>query len=97
MKVLALTSLSLFLVLTGLFIISISHDGDFLDLLFEVCSAFGTVGLSRGATGELDQVGRIVICLIMFAGRLGPLTLAFFLATRTQPKVRYPEGQVFLG
>lgn len=97
MKVLALTALSLFMVLSGLFVISIGHDGDFLDLLFEVCSAFGTVGLSRGATGELDEIGRLVICVIMFAGRLGPLTLAFFLATRTQPKVRYPEGQVFLG
>jgi trk system potassium uptake protein TrkH len=97
MKVLALTALSLFLVFSGLFIISIGHDGEFLDLLFEVCSAFGTVGLSRGATAELNEVGRFVICLIMFAGRLGPLTLAFFLATRTQPKVRYPEGQVFLG
>ena len=74
-----------------------TYDGDFIDLVFEVCSAFGTVGLSRGATGELDELGRVVIIAIMFVGRLGPLTLAFFLATQTTPKVRYPEGKVFLG
>lgn len=97
MKVLALTSLSIFLVLIGLFLTSLTYQGDCLDLLFEVCSAFGTVGLSRGATGELDEFGRAMIILIMFVGRLGPLTLAFFLATQNKPKVQYPEGKVFLG
>ncbi len=97
MKVLALTSLSIFLVLTGLFLVSLTYQGTFIDLVFEVFSAFGTVGLSRGATGELDEFGRLVIIAIMFVGRLGPLTLAFFLATQTTPKVRYPEGKVFLG
>lgn len=97
MKVLALTALSLFLVFIGLFLASLTYDGEFIDLVFEVCSAFGTVGLSRGATGELDALGRAVIVAIMFVGRLGPLTLAFFLATKTTPKVRYPEGKVFLG
>ncbi|MEW9920163.1 potassium transporter TrkG [Marimonas sp. MJW-29] len=97
MKVLALTSLSLFLVLIGLFLVSLTYRGDFLDLLFEVTSAFGTVGLSRGATGELDEFGRIFIIVIMFVGRLGPLTLGFFLAKRSMPRVRYPDGRVYLG
>ncbi|MGB7288940.1 MAG: potassium transporter TrkG [Candidatus Macondimonas sp.] len=79
------------------FIITVSHDGDFLDLIFEVASAFGTVGLSRGATGELDGVGRAVIILLMFIGRVGPLTLGFFLATRAIPRIRYPASRVFLG
>ncbi|MXQ09169.1 Ktr system potassium transporter B [Alphaproteobacteria bacterium GH1-50] len=97
MKVLALTTVSLFLVLAGLFLMSITYEGDFLDMVFEVTSAFGTVGLSRGATGELSEAGRAVIIVMMFFGRLGPLTLGFFLAVRSQPRVRYPEGQVFLG
>ena len=97
MKVLALTALSLFLVLIGLFLVSLTYRGDFLDLLFEVTSAFGTVGLSRGATGELDTWGRLFIIVIMFVGRLGPLTLGFFLATRSMPRVRYPDGRVYLG
>ena len=97
LKVLALTTVSMLLVLTGIFITSISHDGNFLDLAFEVTSAFGTVGLSRGTTGELDTVGRITIMLIMFLGRVGPLTIGFFLATRSVPRVRYPKGQIYLG
>lgn len=97
MKVLALTALSLFLVFIGLFLASLTFQGDFFDLVFEVCSAFGTVGLSRGATADLDELGRAIIIAIMFVGRLGPLTLAFFLATQATPRVRYPEGKVFLG
>ncbi len=97
LKVLALCMVSLLTIMIGIFLISISHDGDFLDLTFEVVSAFGTVGLSRGATGELDLVGRIVIMAIMFIGRVGPLTLGFFLATRTYPRIRYPSSKVYLG
>ncbi|WP_425100050.1 TrkH family potassium uptake protein [Tropicibacter sp. S64] len=97
MKVMALTTISLLVVLTGMFVISISHDAEFLDLAFEVTSAFGTVGLSRGATPHLDGMGRTVVMVIMFLGRVGPLTLGFFLATRSTPRVRYPRGEVYLG
>ena len=97
MKVMALTTISIFVVLVGIFLISISHDEAFLDLAFEATSAFGTVGLSRGATGELDGFGRAVIIAIMFLGRVGPLTLGFFLATHSRPRVRYPKGDVYLG
>lgn len=97
MKVLALTMLSLLLVMFSAFVILLSHDGNFLDLLFEVTSAFGTVGLSRGATGDLDDPGRAVIMLLMFIGRVGPLTLGFFLASQMPPRIRYPASRVFLG
>ena len=97
LKVMALTAISMILVFVGIFLLTLSHDGDFLDIAFEVASAFGTVGLSRGYTGELDDFGRAVIMAVMFLGRVGPLTLGFFLATRVTPRVRYPEGQVHLG
>lgn len=97
LKVMALLTISLFVILAGIFLIAATHDIDFLVVAFEVTSAFGTVGLSQGATGELNDFGRAVICVIMFLGRLGPLTLGFFLATKTPPRVKYPEGQVFLG
>ncbi|MFC6489294.1 TrkH family potassium uptake protein [Nitratireductor sp. GCM10026969] len=97
LKVLALAMLSLMALMTGLFIIMLSHDGHFLDLAFEVTSAFGTVGLSRGATSELDDLGRAVIMVLMFIGRIGPLTLGFFLATRVPPRIRYPSGRIYLG
>ncbi|RKF17182.1 Ktr system potassium transporter B [Roseovarius spongiae] len=97
MKVMALTTISLLLVFSAMFVISISHDGEFTDLAFEVTSAFGTVGLSRGATAELDGLGRAIVMALMYFGRVGPLALGFFLATRSVPRVRYPAGQVYLG
>lgn len=97
MKVLALTTISMLLVLTGIFAISISHEGQFLDLAFEVTSAFGTVGLSRGSTGNLDGFGQALIIVTMFIGRVGPLAVGFLLATRSMPRVRYPAGQIYLG
>lgn len=97
MKVMALTTISIVLMLTGIFFISITHDGEFLHLAFEVASAFGTVGMSMGATEDLDGFGRAMIMIIMFLGRVGPLTLGFFLATQGVPRVRYPAGQVYLG
>jgi trk system potassium uptake protein TrkH len=78
-------------------VITLTHDGDFLDLAFEVTSAFGTAGLSRGTTGELDGLGRAVIVALMFIGRIGPLTLGFFLATSTAPRLKYPASRIYLG
>lgn len=97
LKVMALLTVSLFVIITGLFIIVATHEIDFLVAMFEVTSAFGTVGLSQGATGELNDIGRAVIILIMFLGRVGPLSLGIFLATKIPPRVKRPEGEVFLG
>lgn len=97
LKVMALTAISLVTVFVAVFLITASHEGHFLDISFEVASAFGTVGLSRGFTGEMNGFGQAVIMAVMFLGRVGPLTLGFFLATRATPRVRYPEGEVHLG
>ena len=97
LKVMALTTLSLLIVLIGTFLVTLSNRVDFLDLFFEVASAFGTVGLSRGVTPQLDALGRIVVAAVMFIGRVGPLTLGFLLATSLPPRVRYPARHVYLG
>jgi trk system potassium uptake protein TrkH len=97
MKVLALISLTLMLVMSATFVLTLTQRGDFLTLLFEAVSAFGTVGLSMGATRELDELGRAIVVMLMFVGRIGPLALGLFLATRLPPRVRYPSGQIFLG
>ncbi len=96
-KVMALTTVTVLILFFGLFLLVIGNDGEFLTLAFEVVSAFGTVGLSMGATDTLDGLGRAVIILIMFLGRVGPLVLGFFLATQVRPRVRYPKGQIYLG
>ena len=96
-KVLALTMVSLMLVLVSLFLLMLVQETDFLLLAFEITSAFGTVGLSMGATGQLEPVGELIVMAVMFLGRVGPLTLGFFLATRSRPQVRYPPGQIYIG
>lgn len=96
-KVLALTVVSLLTVMTALFLLTLFQQAPFLDLAFETASAFATVGLSRGVTGELGPAGQAVIMATMFIGRVGPLTLGFFLATRVPPRLRYPPGQVHIG
>ena len=93
----ALISIASAVIFTAVFLMALSHDGEFIDIAFEVSSAFGTTGLSRGYTTELSDFGRLVIMAVMFLGRVGPLTLGFFLATRMMPRVRYPAGQVHLG
>jgi trk system potassium uptake protein TrkH len=72
--------------------------GRFLELFFESVSAFGTVGLSMGATGRLSDAGKILIMLLMFIGRLGPLTISVAIAQREKrAEVRYAEEQLMIG
>lgn len=67
-------------------------------VLFEVVSAFGTVGLSTGITADLPAAGHVILVLLMFVGRLGPITMATALALRDRPR-RYelPEGRTIVG
>jgi len=97
LKVMALLTISIFLILGSLFALLLTQPLPFLDLLFEASSAFGTVGLSRGVTGDLDDTGRAIICCLMLAGRLGPLFIGYSMAREAQPLVRYPEGKIYLG
>lgn len=97
MKLVALLSISLMLILSTSFMLVQTQSLPALPVLFEAASAFGTVGLSMGVTVELDGFGRAVIIVLMFLGRVGPLALGLFLATRIPPRVRYPRGEIFLG
>lgn len=98
MKALAIFVISGSAVFIGIFILSITEpDARLVMIAFEVFSAFGTVGLSMGLTGELSAVGQYLVMVLMFIGRLGPLTLAFTLATRDNRSISYPKEDVFTG
>jgi trk system potassium uptake protein TrkH len=72
--------------------------GLFLELLFEVVSAFGTVGLSVGITPQLSSVGKLIIILVMYLGRLGPLSIAVALTGKeTRSRFKYAEENVMIG
>ncbi len=71
----------------------------FQDLLFEVVSAMGTVGLSTGVTPHLSGIGRVIIILDMFIGRVGPLAVvtALLNAGTSRVKIGYPEEKIMIG
>jgi trk system potassium uptake protein TrkH len=94
---LAIVIISLFVIFLTIFALSITENAPFLMIVFETFSAFGTVGLSMGLTGDLSPIGKEIIIVLMFIGRIGPLTLAFSLARAQKSNVRYPDGEVFTG
>ncbi len=78
--------------------LSFTEKSSFLKIFFEVFSAFGTVGLSRGLTPELTIWGKIIIIITMFTGRIGPLTLALAITEKKAiRRYEYPEERVIIG
>jgi len=99
-KTTALAFLSIVSVSTVLVImLKVEPKHDFLSLFFEVVSAFGTVGLSLGITPFLSDAGKFVIVIMMFVGRIGPLTLLLAMPSRryVDQGVNYPEGRILIG
>lgn len=99
LKALTVATSGALIVMTVTFLLSITEHGqNFIVYLFEAASAFGTVGLSMGLTPELSPIGRLLIILTMFTGRLGPLTLAFAITKRRkQEAFHYPKGNIMIG
>lgn len=97
-RALTVAMLSLGLVAIVTLVLTITEKTDFIKVLFETVSAFGTVGLSTGITPSLSLAGKLIITFTMFAGRLGPLTLALSLVQSQQPsKYRHPQEDVRIG
>ncbi|PRX25285.1 trk system potassium uptake protein TrkH [Orenia metallireducens] len=97
-KALAVTIVSLLVIIMATLTLSITERFDFIHVFFETVSAYATVGLSTGITGDLSTIGRVLITIIMFTGRVGPLTLAMALGEREKNnKIRYPEEKILIG
>lgn len=82
----------------GWFALLLTESHDALRVLFETVSAFATCGLSTGITSSLSDAGKLVLVLIMFVGRIGPVTLALSVAAK--PRVEHfglPEEKVLIG
>ncbi|MCB5259205.1 MAG: TrkH family potassium uptake protein [Candidatus Cloacimonetes bacterium] len=90
-----LSSGIIFLVVFGLFMV---ESFPFEKIIFEAISAFGTVGLSMGITDKLGAAGKLLITILMYIGRIGPLTLIYALSMRKrEPKVTYAEEKIAIG
>ena len=85
-------------VLTGIYFMCVMEPEISLrDIAFEMVSAFGTVGLSTGITGGLCDGSKLLSILIMFIGRLGPLTIATLWHFTNGERAVYPEGNISIG
>lgn len=92
--------LYVFCLFAALIVLSISEPGiETLPLIFEAFSAIGTVGISTGITGDLSLAGQIVIMVLMFIGRLGPLSVytAFHKEKKLTNHVTYPDVDIIIG
>ena len=97
-RALAVLALASLLVLTSTLALMISDGLELLPALFEVTSAFGTVGLSLDTTPNLSTFGKLLISLIMFLGRVGSITFIVALAARQRtPRYKYPEEEIAIG
>lgn len=86
------------IVFAALTVLAITEPAPLEVILFEIVSALGTVGLSAGVTGELSGIGKVTVIVLMFLGRLGPLTLVVAFRPRVIPgAVRYPDGNPPIG
>ncbi len=96
-KSLALLLVTTALAFGGTLLMTIFEDIPFISILFEVVSALSTAGMSRDLTPHLSWPSQALLTALMFAGRLGPLTLVYSLATQKRSRVRYPEADFQVG
>lgn len=99
LKAFVITFLALMTVCVGTFLISIVEvEYSFVQILFEVVSGFGTVGLSTGITPYISDISKLILCVIMFIGRLGPLSIACIWSYRmVTSDVNYVEEKITIG
>jgi len=99
LKAFSVMTLFLFASIIAVFLICAVETGlQFMDVLFEVVSAIGTVGLSRGITGKLGAFSKTILIMVMFIGRLGPLTIVSSLSSEKQnPFLHCVEERVIIG
>ncbi|TCK90565.1 trk system potassium uptake protein TrkH [Natranaerovirga hydrolytica] len=99
-RALAVLFISVSLVIGVTMILSLTETGDFMDIFFESISAFATVGLSLDVTSSLSFLGKIIIAITMFIGRLGPVTMALAFSLRGSKRkgqIKKPEEKVMVG
>ena len=97
-KAAVITLIAVGVVVSGSYLMVILEPGlDLIDILFEVTSAFGTVGLSTGITSGLSDLSKLLSIFIMYIGRLGPLTIASLWYFTKGERISYPEGNISVG
>ena len=97
-KALAIFLVSITIILSVSFVLTITESAPLVDILYETVSALATVGASKGLTPDLSAVGKVLITFCMYLGRLGPMTMAFAFGMKAKKSlIRYPESFISIG
>ncbi len=99
-RALTVVMLSFGIIFIMVMLLTFTENMGFMELLFEVISAFGTVGITLGVTSNLSIIGKAIIIILMFIGRLGPITMVVALTikqSKDKGTVQYPEEKVLVG
>jgi len=98
MKAVTVTLLAIIMFVVGVIIVTLIEPFPINHIIFEVASAFGTVGLSQGITSELTAVSKVILMVFMFIGRIGLVTFIFTFRNETkQLSVRFPKERIIIG
>lgn len=98
-KASTITSLYVMALIISMLLLTSIEKFSSIDLLFEACSAIGTVGLTIGITPFLTSAGKIIIMSLMFIGRVGPVTLLLSMNNKTDnnENIKYPKTEIMVG
>lgn len=99
-KAISIVGLSALIIFIMTIVIIAIEKINFINVLYEVTSAFGTVGLTTGITTTLHDISKALLIFTMFLGRVGPLTFAIAIAMRAKKNIQnavYPEGKIMVG
>ena len=91
--------LAVIFIFTSVLILSMIEPFSISAILFEVTSAFGTVGLSTGITGDLTIFSKVILMILMFIGRIGVVTFlyTFRKGVQNDDYIRYPKERIIIG
>ncbi|MYL61303.1 TrkH family potassium uptake protein, partial [Virgibacillus halodenitrificans] len=98
LKAVTVVMMAVILVFFSVLIMTIVEPFSLTQILFEVTSAFGTVGLSLGITSEITTFSKIVLMILMFIGRVGIISLLFiFKSNKKSGKYHFPKEKIIIG
>jgi trk system potassium uptake protein TrkH len=96
-KAISIILFSLSFIIIAVVFLLMSQTGEFLTVLFESVSALGTVGLTAGLTPQLDTTGKMIITMLMYVGRVGPLSIALAFGEPKKVTIDYPTTRILVG